>query len=43
VLKNIYVNSSATEMMTQSEEEVFQLLTPSAIELMPICVTAAFG
>ncbi|XP_018019788.1 uncharacterized protein LOC108676246 isoform X2 [Hyalella azteca] len=43
VLKNIYVNYSATEMMTQSEEEVFQLLTPSAIELMPICVTAAFG
>ncbi|XP_018019781.2 uncharacterized protein LOC108676240 [Hyalella azteca] len=43
VLKDLYVNYTATEMMTQSEEEVFQLLTPSAIELMPICVVAAFG
>ncbi|XP_047736949.1 uncharacterized protein LOC108669850 [Hyalella azteca] len=43
VLKDIYVNYSATEMLTQSEEEVFQLLTPAAIERMPICVVAAFG
>ncbi|XP_018021223.2 uncharacterized protein LOC108677509 [Hyalella azteca] len=43
VLKDLFVNYSATEMLTQSEEEVFQLLTPSAIERMPICVVAAFG
>jgi hypothetical protein len=43
VLKDLYVNYSATEMLTQSEEEVFKLLTPAAIERMPICVIAAFG
>ncbi|XP_018019784.2 uncharacterized protein LOC108676244 [Hyalella azteca] len=43
VLKDLYVNYTATEMMTQSEDEAFQLLTPSAIERMPICVVAAFG
>ncbi|XP_018021224.2 uncharacterized protein LOC108677510 [Hyalella azteca] len=43
VLKDLYVNYSETEMLTQSEEEVFQLLTPSAIERMPICIIAAFG
>jgi hypothetical protein len=37
------VNYSATEMLTQEEEEVFQLLTPAAIELIPICTIAAFG